>query len=78
MAKKREEVENRILTPIYPFRQKEVKHEPTYTRCGCGKPAIYEVYEDHQPHCRSCMLEAVDCNIFTPVRRLEGGYDDAS
>lgn len=48
-------------------------------KCGCGSPADYEVYEgkDKQPHCRSCMLEAVDNTVFVTVRRI-GGYDDAS
>lgn len=47
--------------------------------CGCGSPAEYEVYEgkDRQPHCKGCMLEAVDNSVFITVRRI-GGYDDAS
>jgi len=56
------------LTHIYSFP----------ARCGCGRPAEYEVHSDSQPHCRSCMLEAVDCSVFTPVRRIGGYYDDAS
>jgi hypothetical protein len=51
---------------------------PGTPKCGCGRPAEYEVYDDHQPHCQSCMLEAVDCQIPVMVRRLEGGFDDAS
>ncbi|OPG91299.1 hypothetical protein B2I21_34950 [Chryseobacterium mucoviscidosis] len=52
---------------------------PAEDKCGCGSPADYEVYEgkDRQPHCRGCMLEAVDNTVFITVRRI-GGYDDAS
>lgn len=46
--------------------------------CGCGKPAMYEVYEDRQPHCKECMLDAVDNSVFIEVRRYDGGYGDAS
>ena len=77
MAKNPREIENPVLTPVFTFK-KPKKHQPTYNRCGCGKPALYEVYEHHEPHCRGCMLDAVDCNTFVQVRRLEGGYDDAS
>jgi hypothetical protein len=76
LAKTRQEIENRMLTPVFTFKPKSPA--PTYTRCGCGKPALYEVYEHHEPHCRGCMLEAVDCSTFVQVRRFEGGYDDAS
>ncbi|WP_339259526.1 hypothetical protein MKZ12_07090 [Paenibacillus sp. FSL R5-0713] len=52
---------------------------PAVSNCGCGSPAEYEVYEgkDRQPHCRGCMLEAVDNRMFITVRKI-GGYDDAS
>ena len=46
--------------------------------CGCGKPALYEVYEDRQPHCRDCMLDAADNEIYIEVRRYDGGFNDAS
>ncbi|MBP1999722.1 hypothetical protein J2Z69_000741 [Paenibacillus shirakamiensis] len=40
--------------------------------CGCEMNlANYEVYEDKQPHCLSCMLDAVDCRDMVLVRRLE-------
>lgn len=39
-------------------------------RCGCGKPAEYQVYEDKQPHCESCMKEAVDCPVSVLVEEL--------
>lgn len=38
--------------------------------CGCGSKALYEVYEDHQPHCHACLLEATDGTSMVPVRRL--------
>lgn len=41
--------------------------------CGChrNKPAAYEIYEDKQPHCLECMLDAIECNNYVLVRRLE-------
>jgi hypothetical protein len=39
--------------------------------CGCGKEAKWEVYEHREPHCTLCMLEAVDCREWIPVRRLD-------
>lgn len=78
MAKNRHEVENPILTPLFPFRSPSKAPVISYTRCGCGKPAVYEVYEDRQPHCTSCFDEAADTKSGVLVRRLNGGYDDAS
>lgn len=71
MAKTREEMK-RMLTTVIPLRH------PGTPKCGCGRDAEYEVYEDRQPHCLSHMLEAVDCQISVMVRRIEGGFDDAS
>lgn len=68
MAKKLEEV--RKVTAIHTYKS-------PMPRCGCGRPAEYEVYEHHEPHCKSHMLEAVDCSTFIVVRRI-GGFDDAS
>lgn len=59
------------LTKIFTF-------QPPAPRCGCGRLAEFEVYEHHEPHCRTCMLEAVDCSVSVLVRRMDGGYDDAS
>lgn len=41
--------------------------------CGCNrnKPATYEVYEDKQPHCLECMLDAIECNNQVLVRRID-------
>lgn len=39
--------------------------------CGCGKEAKWEVYEHREPHCTLCMLEAIDCRLWIPVRRLD-------
>lgn len=39
--------------------------------CGCGNKAVYEVYEDKQPHCLDCMLDAVECRNWIPVRRID-------
>lgn len=41
--------------------------------CGCNpnKPAMYEVYEDKQPHCFECMLDAIECNVQVLVRRID-------
>ena len=36
---------------------------------GCDKPAKYIVYD--QPHCRDCMLEAIECRSYVEVRWLE-------
>lgn len=30
--------------------------------CGCGKLAEYAVYKHQEPHCATCMLEALDCS----------------
>ena len=41
-------------------------------KCGCGKKnAMYAVYESANPHCLTCMLDAVNCTIAIPVRRLD-------
>jgi len=40
-------------------------------KCGCGENAIYAVYDDRQPHCLSCMLEAVDVPLQVLVRTLD-------
>lgn len=71
MAKKQEEIKK--LTHIYTF--KRPNFIPT---CGCGAPAEYEVYEHREPHCRVCMLDAVDNSIAISVRTINGGFDDAS
>lgn len=76
MAKTREELENRILAPVITFKPKHPA--PTLTRCGCGRPAMYEVYEDKQPHCDLCHDDAISTDQQVLVRRLVGGYDDAS
>lgn len=38
--------------------------------CGCGRTAKYLVHDHKQPHCTDCMLEAVDCEEQTLVRRM--------
>jgi hypothetical protein len=76
MAKTGQEIENRMLTPVFTFKPKQPA--PTFTRCGCGRPAAYEVYEDLQPHCEMCHAEAISTDKPVLVRRLQGGYDDAS
>jgi hypothetical protein len=51
------------------------------SKCGCNRPAVYEVYEGQtrQGHCLNCMLEAVDNKDAITVRKIGGGgYDDAS
>lgn len=78
MAKNRSEVENPILTPLFPFRKPSKAPQISYTKCGCGEPASYEVYEDRQPHCMECFEEALDSSTFILARRLYGGFDDAS
>lgn len=40
-------------------------------KCGCGADAIYAVYDNRQPHCLSCMLEAVDVPLQVLVRTLD-------
>lgn len=76
MAKTRREIENPILTPVITFRPKHPA--PTFARCGCGRPASYEVYEHQEPHCELCYDEAISTDTPVLVRRLVGGYDDAS
>lgn len=39
--------------------------------CGCGREAKYEVYEHNEPHCESCLKEAIDCSVYVHVRRLD-------
>ncbi|MNH94449.1 hypothetical protein D3C73_470700 [compost metagenome] len=74
MAKHPREAGKPSLTPI--ITHKRFFH-PYPAICGCGAPAEYELYDDQQPHCKSCMLEAVDCQTFVMVRTLNG-FDDAS
>lgn len=40
-------------------------------KCGCGKDAQYAVYSDRQPHCLSCMLDAVDVAMGVVVGTLD-------
>jgi len=69
VAKKQSDIKR--FPTIYTFKR------PKEATCGCGAEAEYEVYEHREPHCRRCMLEAVDCATFVVVRRI-GGLDDAS
>lgn len=39
-------------------------------RCGCGRKAEYEVYQDRQPHCKECMEDAIDCTVPVLVRKI--------
>lgn len=73
MAKHPNEAGRTKLTPIYTYRKPYA-----FPICGCGAPAEYELYEHREPHCKRCMLEAVDCSTYVMVRRLDGGYNDAS
>lgn len=68
-------IENPMTRPI-PFKR-PAPPVPVGLTCGCGKPADYELYDSRDPHCRSCMLDAVDNETFVMVRRI-GGFDDAS
>jgi len=70
-------LENSIVTPFI-RRNRFIRPEPMINRCGCGKPAKYEVYNTRQKHCQDCMLEAVETSVYVEVRCLEGNYDDAS
>lgn len=36
---------------------------------GCNKPATYIVYD--QPHCRDCILDAIECDGIIEVRWIE-------
>lgn len=38
-------------------------------KCGCGQQAEYLVYEHEEPHCKGCMLDAIDCETFVMVRK---------
>ncbi len=38
--------------------------------CGCGKPADYLVYDDEQPHCPQCLLEAATSCVPIQVRGM--------
>jgi hypothetical protein len=47
--------------------------QPVYLTCGCGAKltdAIYEVYKDRQPHCESCMKDAIESKIPVLVRKV--------
>lgn len=49
--------------------------------CGCGEhEAKYLVYEDSQPHCLKCLLDAIECRIYVEVRLLDDadGYPHQS
>ena len=37
---------------------------------GCGKPATHLVFEILQPHCTSCMIDAM-CSVPTEVIDIE-------
>lgn len=75
MAKTRQEIENRMPTTVITFKPKHPA--PTFARCGCGKPALYEVYEHQEPHCQTCFDDALDNKCLILARRIQGGYDDA-
>ncbi|MCG7406742.1 hypothetical protein MH117_04870 [Paenibacillus sp. ACRRX] len=38
-------------------------------KCGCGRLAEYQIYEDEQPHCEQCMKDAIECSEFVMVRK---------
>lgn len=40
------------------------------TCAGCDKPAEYVVYEQREPHCLACMLDAVDCGVQVLVKTI--------
>ncbi|MNM07378.1 hypothetical protein D3C81_174210 [compost metagenome] len=80
MAKRREDLAK--LTLVIPFKKPDKPSKPKQVRiftptCGCGAEAEYEVYDIRQPHCKSCMLEAMTSSIKPFVREI-GGFDDAS
>lgn len=43
-------------------------------RCGCGREAKYLVYEHEEPHCKECMLDAVECKNQVLVRVMDDAY----
>ena len=43
-------------------------------RCGCGREAKYLVYEHQEPHCKECMLDAVECKNQVLVRVIDDAY----
>lgn len=59
-------------------RSRVIAFIPPAPKCGCGQKAEYEVYDHLEPHCTSCMLDAVDNSIPVLVRRIGGGFDNAS
>ncbi|WP_029516258.1 hypothetical protein [Paenibacillus polymyxa] len=76
MAKHPKEIENRVLTTVITFKRPDTEPTVSVGKCGCGADPDYEVYG--QPHCKSCMLEAIDNKTFVMVKRWNGGFDDAS
>lgn len=52
------------LTPAAP---EPILPEPV---CGCGKPAKYLVYDQKQPHCLDCMMDAIDCDAEVTVHKI--------
>lgn len=74
LAKHPREAGKPNLTPITIGKYRH----PYLVKCaGCPRPAEYELYDIRQPHCKSCMLEAVDSESYVIVRKLNG-FDDAS
>lgn len=43
---------------------------PPEPKCGCGKPAKYLVYDERQPHCLECMMDAIDCDAQVLVHKI--------
>ncbi|MMZ47198.1 hypothetical protein D1872_88340 [compost metagenome] len=43
-------------------------------RCGCGAEAKYLVYKHEEPHCKECMLDAVECKNQVLVRVIDDAY----
>lgn len=76
MAKHPNEAGRPHLIPVETH--KRFKRPYAFAVCGCGAKAEYEVYEHREPHCMRCMLDAVDCETYVMVRRIDGGYNDAS
>ena len=62
-------MENPMLLPEKRF-DNQITYVSPKTRCGCGRIAKYEVYEDFQPHCQMCHDEATSGKTKVLVRRL--------
>ena len=62
-------IENPMVLPERRF-DNQMAYVSPKPKCGCGRIAVYSVYEDKQPHCKLCVYDAIDCDEQILVGRL--------